>query len=192
MTVKERRTVNETNMRQQKIHFKTYMLATCLFLSPFLANSCGDGKDEPKDNDIENNGEGNSNVNYDPNSDHALSLALKEKGYGSITDADMEKALIGTWKPICYCAVYWDILDNGKYCDDYDGGYLFKSDGMCYYLDAMGQIEGDAHSWSISGDMLRIYFRGNADDRIYSKLTTKGYLVLTWHGSECWKIYKKY
>lgn len=163
-----------------------FLKISFILLCTFLISSCGKD-DEPKDDDIEIPG----GENYDPNSDHALSLALKEKGFGTITNVKMETAIIGKWLPVCYCAAYWQLLDYNKDCDDYDGGYQFNNDDLCYYLDATGKIEGNAHSWSISGDMLRIYSRGSADDRLYPKMTTKGYLILQPHGSSCWKIYKK-
>lgn len=170
----------------------TNFLKLCFFIfCPLLLCSCGKD-DEPVGDNFENFGEGNLESNYNPNSDHALSLALKEKGFGTITNVKMETAIIGKWLPVWHCAAYWQLLDNNSGCDDYDGGYQFNNDGLCYYLNAMGEIEGNSHSWSISDDMLRIYFRGNADDRIYPKMTTKGYLILQWHGSPCWKIYKKF
>lgn len=175
---------------------QTCLLLSCLCLSPLFINSCDKGDDEPS-SDIENNGEGSENngggseTDYNPNSDHALGLALKEHGYGSIINANLEKAIIGKWQPVCWCAVYWKLLENGNSCDDYDGGFQFNDNKMCYYLDSAGQVEGNAHSWSISDGMLRILNRGNADDRMYPKMTSKGYLILQWHGSSCWTIYKK-
>lgn len=179
-------------MRQRKFNLKTCLFLPCLCLFPLCISSCG-SDDEPDVPDVVENNGGNSETGtkYDPNSDHALSLALKEHDYGTIVNVDLEKAIIGRWLPVCYCANYRDLLDYPYDCDDYDGGYQFNDDGMCYYLDATGQIEGNAHSWSISDGMLRIYFRGSADDRQYPQMTTKGYLILRLHGYLCWKIYKK-
>lgn len=173
--------------------FLSFFLTAFVIFSPIFLICCGDSDDNPKEKNEEI---GNSNnihsANYDPNSDHALSLCLKENGYGSIMNCNIQTAIIGSWLPVSYCAMYYSVLEYNQECDYYGGGYMFRSDGVCYYLDENGNMESGGHSWSIeNNEMLRIYWKGTSDERIYLKMTTNGYLIMNWHGGVCWKIYRK-